>query len=186
MENELKNALRVLRKGGTIVYPTDTIWGVGCDATNRKAVGKVYQIKMRPESKSLILLVDSHKMLKEVVQVVPDQVLDFLMRSDKSTTVIYKNPVGIADNAVASDNTVAIRVVDDDFCRELIREFGKPIVSTSANVSGEEPPAHYGQINPELLEKADYIVNLSRNKIQSTASQIVKINDLGEIEFLRK
>ena len=181
MENELKNALRVLRKGGTIVYPTDTIWGIGCDATDQKAVGKVYDIKMRPESKSLILLVDSHEMLRGVVHVIPDHVLDFLKYSEKPTTVIYKNPVGIAKNAVASDNTVAIRVVQDEFCRELIREFGKPIVSTSANVSGEEPPAHYGQINPELLEKADYIVNLSRNKIQSTASQIVKINDLGEI-----
>ena len=159
---------------------------MGCDATNSNAVTRVYEIKQRPESKSLIILVDSLAMLRETVKEIPDQIIEFLNQSTKPTTVIYKNPAGLAANVVAADQTVAIRIVDDEFCQRLIFDFGRPIVSTSANLSGETPPLNFEQINHDLLEKTDYIVNLSRNKNQNTASQIVKINDLGEIEFLRK
>ena len=159
---------------------------MGCDATNSNAVTRVYEIKQRPESKSLIILVDSLAMLREIVKEIPDQIIEFLNLSTKPTTVIYKNPAGLAANVVAADQTVAIRIVDDEFCQRLIFDFGRPIVSTSANLSGETPPLNFEQINHDLLEKTDYIVNLSRNKNQNTASQIVKINDLGEIEFLRK
>lgn len=178
--------MKYLALGKIIVYPTDTIWGIGCDATNEEAVNKVYKLKKRLDSKSLIILVDGMDMLQNYVDTVPDVMMNFLKTAVKPTTVIYKHPRGLASNVIAADNTVAIRIVQNDFCQALIREFGKPIVSTSANFSGAPSPSNFDEIDPLLLKQADYIVNLPAIESGKTASQIIKFNDLGEIEFLRK
>ena len=184
--NAIKETLKIIQTGGAIVYPTDTIWGLGCDATNQAAVEKVYKIKNRSESKSLIILVDGMAMLEQYVDSVPEIILNFLKSAVKPTTVIYNHPKGLAANVIADDDSVAIRVVQNDFCKALIREFGKPIVSTSANFSGASSPSSFYEIDPLLLKQADYIVNLPAAEMKNTASQIIKVNDLGEIEFLRK
>ena len=186
MKEEINRSLKTLASGGTLIYPTDTIWGLGCDAANQKAVQKIYKIKNRSESKSLIILVDGMDMLKKYVSFVPKVVDEFLKSSTKPTTVIYSHPKGLAANVVAADDTVAIRIVQNDFCRALIREFGGPIVSTSANFSGAPSASSFDEIDPLLLKQVDYIVNLPAAESKSTASQIIKLNDLGEIEFLRK
>lgn len=186
MKGEIDRSLKHLKDGNVIVYPTDTIWGLGCDATNQSAVEKVYWIKNRSESKSLIILVDGIEMLETYVDSVPDVIRDYIETATKPTTVIYAHPQGLASNVVAQDDTVAIRIVKNDFCTALIRSFGKPIVSTSANFSNEPSPSIFNEIDPLLLEKADYIVNLPAVETKKTASQIIKLNDLGEIEFLRK
>ncbi len=186
MKEEINQSLKTLASGGTLIYPTDTIWGLGCDATNQAAVKKIYKIKNRSESKSLIILVDGMDMLRTYVSFFPEVVDKFLQTSIKPTTVIYSHPKGLAPNVVAADDTVAIRIVQNDFCRALIREFGKPIVSTSANFSGAPSPSSLDEIDPLLLKQVDYIVNLPAAESKNAASQIIKLNDLGEIEFLRK
>jgi len=185
MRDEINRALKVLKSGGTLIYPTDTIWGLGCDATNTKAVEKIYKIKNRPDSKSLIILVDGMEMLKEYISFVPEKVLEFLNTTKRPTTVVYNQPLGLAPNVVAYDDTVAIRIVQNNFCKALISELGKPIVSTSANFSGAPTPSGLHEIVPLLLKQVDYIVNLPAAESIITASQIIKLNDLGEIEFLR-
>jgi len=186
MKNEINKSFDVLKRGGVIIYPTDTIWGIGCDATNEKAIEKVYQIKKRSESKSLIILVDSWKMLEQYVAHIPNKVSCVLKGSAKPTSVIYNHPNGLAKNVIANDGTVAIRIIKDEFCQELIKKLNKPIVSTSANYSGEKAPQRFTDIKGSLLEKADYIVNLHHEKRQGVASQIVKVDKEGKIEFLRK
>lgn len=186
MKIEIQNSLEVLNIKKTILYPTDTVWGIGCDATDEKAVEKIYQIKQRSESKSLIILVDGWEMLQKYIEVIPVKASCVLKGSSKPTTVIYKNPKGLAKNVVAIDNTVAIRIVKDGFAHELIQQFGKPIVSTSANISGEPSPKSFEEINPLLLDKVDYIVNLPLENNNGIASQIVKVHNDGKIEFLRK
>ncbi len=186
MKSMIKESLRVLKNKGTLIYPTDTIWGIGCDATNQLAVEKIYKIKNRSDSKSLIILVDGMEMLQEYVSDIPDVIERFFQAAIKPTTVIYTHPIGLALNVIAKDNTVAIRIVQNEFCKALIREFGKPIVSTSANFSREPAPSSFDEIDPLLLKQADYIVNLPAAETKKSASQIIKVNDLGEIEFLRK
>ncbi len=186
INNKIKEALRVLNNNGTLIYPTDTIYGLGCDATNQPAVEKIYKIKNRSESKSLIILVDGMDMLDQCVDSVPEVIINFLKSAIKPTTVIYSHPKGLAPNVIASDDTVAIRIVQNDFCKALIHSFGKPIVSTSANLSNQPSPSSFNEIDPLLLKQADYIVNLPVAETKNSASQIIKLNDLGEIEFLRK
>ncbi len=169
-----------------MIYPTDTIWGIGCDATSEEAVTRIYEIKERAESKSLVTLVSDEEMLKKYVPVIPEAVPAFLRKATKPTTVIYENPRGIASNAISSDNTVAIRMPRSEFCVELIRAFGRPIISTSANYSGSPSPTCFSDIQESLLAKADYIVNLSRHETQESASQIVKFDQDGQIIYIRK
>lgn len=186
MLEELKATLGYLSSGQVIVYPTDTIWGLGCDATNKEAVEKVYKIKNRPDSKSLIILVDGMDMLRKYISNAPETIVEFLEKATKPTTVIYNSPSGLAPNVVAKDDTVAIRIVQHDFCKALIKEFGKPIVSTSANFSGSPSPSSFDEIDSLLLKQTDYIVNLPADESKNTASQIIKINELGNLEYLRK
>jgi L-threonylcarbamoyladenylate synthase len=183
---EIESSLNALKSGGILIYPTDTIWGIGCDATSEEAVAHIYRIKKRAESKSLVTLVSDWEMLKTYVPFIPEGVSEFLRNAIKPTTVIYANPRGIASNAISSDNTIAIRMPQNDFCVNLIRAFGKPIVSTSANYSGSPSPTCFSDIDKELLAEADYIVNLSRHETQESASQIVKIDQDGQIIFIRK
>lgn len=183
MLSEISNTNQYLLKGKIILYPTDTVWGIGCDATNLKAVSKIFQLKNRAESKSLIVLVSSIHMLKKYVSV-PDKALSILKSTQKPTTIIYQNPRGVAKNTIASNNTIAIRIVQDEFCRKLIKRFGKPIVSTSSNVSEEPTPKSFSEISKPILDGVDYIVNLHQNKVNIKSSTILKI-DGNTIQVIR-
>ena len=177
INKEVISSLYSLKNNGTILYPTDTVWGIGCDATNEKAVSKIFEIKKRENSKSLVILVDSVEMLKKYVQLVPKNIMSYLSTIKKPTTIIYRDPKGLAKNIVASDNTVAIRIVSHKFCKLLIQKFGKPIVSTSANISDEGTPRYFSEINESILDSVDHIVNLDKEKINSGSSSIIQIMD---------
>lgn len=168
-----------------MLYPTDTVWGIGCDATSEEAVAKVFEIKQRSESKSLVILVDSFEMLQNYIPKVSKAVLELLSKTTNPTTIIYDNPVGLAKNVVAADHTVAIRIVQNEFCRELIHLFGKPIVSTSANISGNPTPKSFNEIEKSILDSVDYVVNLQRDEVNEKSSTILKVNEKGEITVLR-
>ncbi len=185
MDAEIKNSLKILNQKKLLLYPTDTVWGIGCDATSEEAVAKVFEIKQRSESKSLVILVDSFEMLKKYIPKVPKAVLELLSKTTNPTTIIYDNPVGLAENVVAADNTVAIRVVQHEFCRELIHLFGKPIVSTSANISGNPTPKSFDEIEKTILDRVDYVVNLQRDDVNEKSSTILKVSENGEIIVLR-
>ena len=182
----LEKSMEVLRAGNTMLYPTDTVWGIGCDATNEDAVAKVYQIKHRAETKSLIILVASYSMLSSHVANIPDVVENILERATKPTTIIYRNPIGIASNCIAEDATIAIRIVQNEFCKELIERFGKPIVSTSANISGMPTPKTFSEIDAAILDSVDYVVNLQQEKIATASSQILRITEANEVLVIRE
>ena len=187
-ENEkFDEILTVLRKGGVILYPTDTIWGIGCDATQEDAVEKILTLKNRKSDKGFVLLVDSIEMLKNYVDHVHPRVETLLSFHDRPLTVIYEQGVGLASNVLAIDGSIAIRVVKDAFCRELIQQFGRPLVSTSANVSGAPFPAHFGEINSDVIEKVDFIVKYKQdNKEKGEPSVIVRLNKDEELDFIRE
>lgn len=166
-----------LQEGNTILYPTDTVWGIGCDATDKIAVNKVYKIKNREESKSLIILVDSIDMLKEYVKSISKIAEEIINESIKPTTIIYSAPKNLAENTIAQDNTIAIRIPKDDFCLHLIKEFGRPIVSTSANISGQPTPKSFSEISKAVLQSVDYVVDLHQDKITEKSSTILKIDE---------
>jgi L-threonylcarbamoyladenylate synthase len=157
-EKDILNCVHVLRRGCLILYPTDTIWGIGCDATNRKAVGKIYTLKKRHDEKSMIILVaDEKEILRHVAQ--PDlSVFEYLRAVEKPTTVVYDEAIGLAENLVNKDGTIAIRICKEKFCRHLIKRFGKPVVSTSANISGDPFPENFSAISNEIKTSVDYIV----------------------------
>ena len=180
MEEEIIQALKILQSGGVILYPTDTIWGLGCDATNMNAIQKIYNIKQRKESKSLITLVSNKKMLKKLTDSVPDTDI-----TSAPTTVIYQNIEGLSDNLLAEDGTAAIRIVQDNFCKQLIERFGKAIVSTSANISGTKSPKQFLDITDDIINNADYIVNLRKKERRENPSKIIKIEKNGSITKLR-
>ena len=164
-----------MNSGRLILYPTDTVWGLGCDATSKEAVSKIYELKNREESKSLVILVDSLKMLQKYVEVIPNEVLILLEKTLSPTTIIYSNPNSLAENTIASDRTIAIRIPNHEFCQSLIKKFGKPIVSTSANISGKPTPTSFSEISQPILEGVDYVVNLEREKITDKSSTILKL-----------
>lgn len=185
MQRIIDRTVDIFRRDGVVLYPTDTVWGIGCDATSYKAVERVFNIKQRKRSNSLIILVNSIKMLQEYVTEISYAIIEVIERFEKPVTVIYKNPKDLAKNVIARDNTVAIRIVQDNFCRELIDQFGKPIVSTSANISGMHTPKSFKEIDSSVLAAVDYVVNLHQDKIDASPSSIVKINDNGKIEVIR-
>jgi len=185
-ENDIAASLTVLHSGGLILYPTDTIWGIGCDATNPEAVRKVYELKQRTETKSLIILMTDHRdILKYTSQ--PDlRIFDFLKTVQRPTTVIYEGAIGLAPNLINADGTIAIRLVDDPFCRHLIKRFRKPIVSTSANRSGAPSPAFFDEIATEIRQGVEYIVHYRRDDATlHQPSSIVKWNPDGKVRVIR-
>lgn len=187
MEKQISEAAEVLKKGGIIIYPTDTIWGIGCDATNPKAVKKVFEIKRRSDSKSLIVLASDTDMINRYVQQIPEIAYQLIELNDKPMTIIYPNAAGLAENVVAEDGSVGIRIPMNDFCIRLIRTFKKPIVSTSANVSGTPAPQNYGEIAEEIMNAADFVADPAlEGKSTHKASQILKVGLGGEIEIIRK
>ncbi len=184
-KEELENTLRTLRSGKTILYPTDTVWGIGGDATRPKVVEKIYKIKQRPDHKALICLVSDVDMLHHYVKEVPEHLLDFLQHQERSTTVIYHDPTGLAPNLLGNDRTVGIRIASDEFCRSLIQTFRKPLISTSANISGEPTPMSFQEINKEILEGVDYVVNLQREKLSGPPSKVIKLEEDGSLTVIR-
>ena len=187
MEEEIQNALLALRKGGSIVYPTDTIWGIGCDAKNKDAVAKLFKIKERAEYKSMVVLVCDEKMLNRYVKEVPAIAWDLIEAAENPLTIIYPDGRGLASSIIAADGSVGIRLVKDEFCRDLIHKFGKPIVSSSANISGEPSPKTFNDIKLDILNKVDYIVNHRKEELNnSKASDIIKVEMNGEFKILRK
>lgn len=187
MERELKNALKVTASGGIILYPTDTIWGIGCDATKAKSVDKIYAIKNRQETKSMIILLADFDQLQQYVQKVPPIAADLIYSIDKPLTIIYNGAKNLAKNLIAKDGTIAIRIVKHDFCRALIQKLGKPLVSTSANLSGAPSPLFFTHIQGDIKKKVDYIVNLDQNiQIANKASTIIKLELSGKYTIIRE
>ncbi len=186
MRTEINNCLEVLAEGGLIVYPTDTIWGIGCDATNEEAVAKVYALKKRVNTKSMICLVANDFMLEQHITKVPDLAYDLMDLATKPTTIVYEAPKGVAKNLIAADNTLGVRVATDNFCQNLIKRFKKPIVSTSANISGEASPTCFAEISEEILKGVDYIVNLERDIIKTTPSSIILLGNDGTVKVIRE
>lgn len=174
-ENDILKCLEVLKNGGLILYPTDTIWGIGCDATNPNAVEKIYELKKRPDEKSLIVLVAGEKDILKYATSPDLAVFDYLKSVEKPTTVIYAGATGLADNLISSDGTVAMRVCKEKFCRQMIKRFGKPIVSTSANVSGESFPKNFSEISNQITSGVDYVVKYRQNDAsQAIPSALIK------------
>lgn len=186
-EEDIRKAVEVLRQGGVILYPTDTVWGLGCDATNEKAVARVYNIKRRDDSKALICLVDSANRLQRYVRQVPDVAWDLLDAVIKPTTLILDGAVNLAPNLVAEDGSIGIRVTHEPFSKELCYRFQKALVSTSANFSGEPAAQNYRDIDPELLEQVDYVCWSRRQEHKPhTPSSIIKLGPKGEVQIIRK
>jgi len=182
---DIEQCLKVLKQGGTILYPTDTIWGIGCDATNALAVEKIIALKQRPAEKSFIVLVASERDVLQYVAAPDLAVFDYLEHTQKPTTVIYEHALGLAENVIAEDGSVAIRICRDEFCRHLIKRFRKPIVSTSANLSGEPSPASFKEINDTIIHSVDYVVKYRQDDIvKALPSSIIKWTN-GEVEVVR-
>ena len=184
---DIKNAVEVLRKGGVILYPTDTVWGIGCDATNPDAVARVYQIKHRDDSKALICLVDSDARLQQYVRNVPNVAWDLIDVAIKPTTIILDGAVNLAPNLISDDGSIALRVTKEPFSKELCYRFQKALVSTSANISGQPAAANYRDISQEILDAVDYVCWSRRQEHKPhTPSSIIKLSSNGEVKIIRK
>ncbi|HRG02941.1 MAG: L-threonylcarbamoyladenylate synthase [Paludibacteraceae bacterium] len=187
MMDEVKKAVEVLRQGGVILYPTDTIWGLGCDATNETAVKKVYDIKRRAETKSMLVLIDSPAKLQAYVSEIPDMAWELIELTTKPLTIIYPGARNLASNLINDDNTIGIRVTEEAFSKKLCEMFRKPVVSTSANISGEKSPALFADISKEIISQVDYVVNYRRDEDQpAKASSIIKLGVKNEIQIIRE
>ena len=186
MNDDIVKAQEVLFKGGLILYPTDTIWGIGCDATNEEAVRRVYELKKRVDSKALLVLVDSAVKLDFYVSEMPEVAWDLVELTDKPLTIIYPKARNLAANLLAEDGSVGIRITKEEFSRKLCERFRKAIVSTSANVSGEASPRFFDEISPEILAGVDYVVNYRRDdKTPSKPSSIIRLGSGGQVQVIR-
>lgn len=185
--NDLKSALDTLREGGVVLFPTDTIWGLGCDATNPEAVSRIFRIKNREDSKSLIILVNGYGMLERFVTSIPDVAINILEVADKPLTIIYPQGKHLAPGICAEDGSVGIRLCMDPFCNELITRFRKPLVSTSANISGTAFPSSFREIDEKIIRSADFVVRYRQNENKKNPpSSIIKVNNDGTIEIIRQ
>jgi L-threonylcarbamoyladenylate synthase len=185
--DDLSKATEVLRSGGVILYPTDTIWGIGCDATNPVAVKRVYEIKQRDDVKSMLILMENPNLLNSYVSEVPEIAWDLIEVSDKPITIIYPGAKNLAANLIAPDGSIGIRLTDEPFTQQLIQRFRKPIVSTSANISGQKSPQNFHEISEEIKRAVDYIVQYRQNDLtKASPSSIIKLGKRGEIEIIRK
>lgn len=183
---EIHKAFEVIQSGGIILYPTDTVWGIGCDATNADAVAKIYKLKQRAETQSMIVLMNGEKMLYNVFKDIPEVAWQILEVSDKPTTLILDQPRNIAPNLIAADNTLGMRLVKEPFCYKLLERMKKPLVSTSANLSGKPTPMSFKDIDPVIIKGVDYVVNLHRDKIGGKPSTIIKLTNDAQVKVLRK
>jgi L-threonylcarbamoyladenylate synthase len=186
MLNELNNTIKTLKQGGLILYPTDTVWGLGCDATNFLAVEKLFKLKNREDQKTMICLVSDFNMLNYYVEEIPGAAYSILEYASDPTTIIYDKPLRVTENLIAPDDTLAIRMVKEGFCGDLLKRFKKPIVSTSANISGKPTPKSFQEIEDYILKGVDYVVNLERRNKSSKPSSIIKLSNNGEVKVIRK
>ena len=187
MHNDLKKALEILKSGGIILYPTDTIWGIGCDATNVEAVKRIYEIKQREDSKSMLVLMENPNRISSYVDDVPEIALDLLEVTDKPTTIIYSGAKNLANNLINSDGSIGIRITTEDFTQQLIQRFKKPIVSTSANVSGDAPAQNFMAISQDIIEAVDYVVEYRQDDMTKyQASSIIKIGSDWGVQIIRE
>lgn len=186
MKDDISKSLEILKKGGVILYPTDTVWGLGCDATNPEAVARIYQIKKREDYKSMLVLIDHTGRLNSYVKVVPEIAWELFDATVSPITIIYPGAKNLAKNLIAEDGSIGIRISDDEFCQELIKRYGKPIVSTSANVSGEKTPSIFSEISEEILNSADYIVEWRQDDYtKRPPSSIIKLGEGGLFKIIR-
>lgn len=182
----MEKITEILKSGGTILYPTDTIWGIGCDATNVEAIRKIFEIKKREKSKSVIILVESERRLQELVDV-PEMAWEIIDLSEKPITIVYESAKNLPPEILAEDGSIGIRLVKDDFCRQLISKLNKPLVSTSANFSGEKSPMKFSDINPEIISLVDFAAEENREKVSEySGSSVIKIWKDGRIKVLRE
>lgn len=187
MHNDIKKAVDVLKSGGLILYPTDTIWGIGCDATNPKAVARIYQIKMREDSKSMLVLMENPALLERYVADVPEIAWDLIEISTKPLTVIYPGAKNLAANLIADDGSIGIRFTKEEFTTKLLQRFRRPVVSTSANISGQKSPAFFDEISEEIKNQVDYIVEYRQNDVNpAQPSSVIKLWPGGRIDIIRK
>lgn len=185
IEQDIENCLKVLKEGGLILYPTDTIWGIGCDATNKTAVAKIYALKQREDEKALIVLVADERDVLQYTAAPDLAVFDYLLQTSKPTTVIYEGAIGLAANLTGRDGSIGIRICSEPFCRQLIKRFRKPIVSTSANISGSPAPRIYSEVSDKIKAGVDHIVAYRQNDTSIAApSSVIKWNN-GKVEILR-
>lgn len=185
-ETDLSIALNTLKNGGVILYPTDTIWGIGCDATNVQAIEKIFHIKQRDREKNTILLVSDTRMLYKYVKEIPPPALDIIENSNKPTTIVYDQALNLPKQIIAADGSIAIRVCRDEFCNRLINKLNKPLVSTSANISGEKTPENFIGISQAIKKQVDYTVQHKQNNADSaSASSIIKIQNNGLVKIIR-
>jgi L-threonylcarbamoyladenylate synthase len=184
-EKDIERCLEVLKNGGLILYPTDTVWGIGCDATNEKAVGKIYKVKKRNDEKAMIVLVADERDIMQYVAAPDISLFDYLDKAIKPTTVVYDGALGFADNLIAKDGSIAIRICKDEFCKHLIKRFRKPLVSTSANISGLPAPKNFKEIVAEIKNEVDHIVQYRQDEeTPAQPSSLIKW-DNGHVTILR-
>lgn len=186
INQEVFNAFEVIKNGGIILYPTDTVWGIGCDAANEEAVKKIYALKKRAESKSMIVLVNGDRLLYQVFKEIPQVAFDVLECSERPTTLVLDNPKNVAKNLVAEDNSLGIRIVNTPFIFRLIERMKKPLVSTSANISGTPTPTKFSEISPEIVAGVDYVVKIDLEKVSKKSSTVIKLTKDAKVTILRK
>jgi L-threonylcarbamoyladenylate synthase len=184
--DDFENALKCLQEGKVILYPTDTIWGLGCDATNDMAIEKIMQLKNRPDSKGMIVLIPDSSWLFRYVTAVPEIAWQLIENAVNPLTIVYPNALNISKKILSDDGSIGIRIVNEPFCQQLLKKFNRPLVSTSANISGEKSPAFFSEINPALIEKVDYTVKWRQeDNSPSKASEIIKVGLNSEITIIR-
>jgi L-threonylcarbamoyladenylate synthase len=186
LNQEVHNAYEIIKEGGIILYPTDTVWGIGCDATNPEAVAKIYKLKQREETKSMIVLMNGEKMMYNVFKEIPEVAWQILDLSEDPTTLILDNPRNVAPNLIAPDKTLGIRMVKQPFCYKLMERMKRPLVSTSANISGQPTPKTFKEISPEIVKGVDYVVNLPLEKMTGKPSVIIKLTSDSQVKVIRK
>lgn len=195
INEEVHKAYEVIKNGGIILYPTDTVWGIGCDATNEEAVKKIYALKQREESKSMIVLVNGDRMIYQIFKEIPAVAWDIWDMSEteeegqskqKATTLILDNPQNVAKNIIADDNSLAVRIVKEPFCFKLMERMKKPLTSTSANITGQATPKTFQEISAEIIKGVDYVVNLNREKVCKNPSSIIKLTLDSKVQVIRK
>jgi L-threonylcarbamoyladenylate synthase len=186
VNTEVHNAFEIIQNGGIILYPTDTVWGIGCDATNAEAVAKIYALKRREETKSMIVLMNGERMMYNVFKEIPDVAWQILDLSEKPTTIILDNPRNVAANVIAEDKTLGVRIVKEPFCYKLMERMKKPLVSTSANISGAPTAQSFKEIAAEILNGVDYVVNLHRDRTGGKPSAIIKLTSDSQVKIIRK
>jgi L-threonylcarbamoyladenylate synthase len=186
IENELNNALDVLRSGGIILYPTDTIWGIGCDATNKEAVQRIYDIKKRDDRKSMLILLSNINRLSSYLDQVPELAYDIIEMTNKPTTIIYSGAKNLAENLIADDGSIGIRITQEEFSAKLCDRFNKPVVSTSANISGDPFPVSFGDISKKIIKLVDYVVQYNQDSRSNKPSSVIKLGNNNEVKVIRE